>query len=123
MLTPMLSAPLSYPHNKVTLVPLIPGAEYLLWAEKEIRFASLRPLGRTLADQLLVGSASNPWPQAEAAAELERGLVRLADTVPFEERFIFHVQAAILRASFRLRADRSQPFPHDRDCPQTDTAA
>lgn len=119
----MFPTPLSYPHNKVTLVPLIPGAEYLLWADKEIRFASLRPLGRTLRDQLLVGSATNPWPQAEAAAELERGLERLADTVPFEERFIFHVQAAILRASFRLRSDRSQPFAHDCECPQTDNAA
>ena len=85
------------------MVPLLPSAEYIFWAEREIRFASIRPLGRIVSYKAIIAADEHHLPEAVAFTEVERGLANLCDIVPFEERFIFHVQAAIVRATFRPR--------------------
>jgi len=85
------------------MVPLLPSSEYLFWLNREIHFASIRPLGRIASYKAVISSKEQVLPDEIAPSHVERALLSLSEIVPFEERFIFHVQAAIVRATFRPR--------------------
>jgi hypothetical protein len=108
---------------KLTMVPLLPSSEYIFWADREIRFASIRPLGRIVSYKAIIAADEHRLSETVAFTEVERGLANLSEIVPFEERFIFHVQAAIVRATFRPRPSTvpNTTQVHDNDFARRDT--
>src|SRR5262245_24508637 len=95
---------MSSPFPSVVLIPLHSCSGCLFWWNKDIRFMAAHPLRGLLREaETLLSDIELAWSTPCALSDLEQGLERLEATVPFEEKFAFHMRAAVLRITLQVQ--------------------